>query len=106
MKTEKQILGILSELRLFSGRMCKTLMQPQCATLTVDAINSAHAGFVLLLCFSTKQTLFMPMHMFSWRTNIMPVFLYFLSLWGAGTYPSCLEDRGSCQFIAEHRTQR
>lgn len=50
-KTEKQILGILSELRLFSGCMCKTLMQPQCATLTVDAIAILIVRMQVLFCY-------------------------------------------------------
>lgn len=50
-KTEKQILGILSELRLFSGRMCETLMQPQCATLTVDAIAILIVRMQVLFCY-------------------------------------------------------
>lgn len=48
---EKQIPGILSELGLFSGRMCKTLMQPLFVILTLGAIAILIASVQVLICY-------------------------------------------------------
>lgn len=48
MKTEKQIPGILSELGLFSGRMCE--MQPWFVILTLGAIATLIVSMQLLIC--------------------------------------------------------